>query len=890
MLAAVRRGESRALVVRGEPGVGKTALLDYVISRAPGRVVRAAGVQSEMELAFAGLHQLCGPMLAAADRLPSHQRDALGIALGASAGPAPNRLLVGLALLGLMSEVARERPLVCVVDDAQWLDRASAQTLAFAARRLGTESVAMIFAVRETGTIAELTGLAELTVSGLSDDDARALLATVLPGRVDEAVLDRIVAETHGNPLALLELPRDLTPAELAGGFMLPARKALVGQIEDTYERRLVPLPPATRRLLLVAAVEPVGDPVLLWRAADRLGIGPAAAVQACAAGLVDFSDRVRFRHPLVRSAIYRAASPQQRRSAHAALAASTDPETDPDRRAWHAAHAAAGPDEDVAAGLEASADRARARGGLAAAAAFLGRASELTPQPAHRARRALAAAEAMHRSGTPSAALRLLSLAAAVPADEVRQARVQLLRAQITFALNRGSDAPRLLLDAATRLAPLDVRRSRETYVEALTAAIFAGPLACTGTLHEVARAARVAPVPAERAYAHDLLLEGLAVVITEGYVTGAPLLQRAVSTLRSTHFNRDDGLQWFWLASRVSILLWDVESWHELVSRHIQRAREFGALPTLALALNSRVTMLVLRGDLAEATTLVGEVEAVTRTTASSLLPYGALVLAAWRGREAHALSLIEATVDEAMSRGEGLGLTVTAWAKALLWNSLGRYDDALAAAEQGCEYSSELAPSSWAVCVELVESATRSGNTERAEKAIHQLSESARTAGTAWALGIETRSRALVRDGAAAEALYREAIDHLGRTSIKAELARAHLLYGEWLIRKRRRSDARDQLHTAHRMFASMGMDAFTLRAERELREAGARLRKRTAETGSELSAQEAHIACLVREGLSNPQIAARLYVSPRTVEWHLSRIFSKLGISSRAQLMQ
>jgi hypothetical protein len=393
LVEAVRAGESRVLVVHGEPGVGKTALLDYLAARAAGcRVLRAVGVQSEMELAFAGLHQRCAPMLDRLGVLPGPQREALRTAFGMSAGPAPDRFLVGLAVLGLLAEAAVDRPVVCLVDDAQWLDRASAQVLAFVARRLGVESVGLMFSARIAD--GELGSLPELEVKGLPERDARALLDAVLTGPVDARVREQIVAETRGNPLALLELPRAATLTHLAGGFGLPGAMPLAGRIEDGFRRRVDALPAQARRLLLVAASDPTGDPALMWRAAGRLGVSTEAAGPAAEAGLAEFGARVRFRHPLVRSAVYQSAPAWDRQEVHQALADATDPQADPDRRAWHRAQAAAGPDEEVAAELEDSAGRAQARGGLAAAAAFLERAALLTPDPAHRAGRTLAAAQ----------------------------------------------------------------------------------------------------------------------------------------------------------------------------------------------------------------------------------------------------------------------------------------------------------------------------------------------------------------------------------------------------------------------------------------------------------------------------------------------------------------
>jgi DNA-binding CsgD family transcriptional regulator len=889
LVAAVRAGQSRVLVVRGEPGVGKSALLEYVVERASGfGVLRAAGVQSEMELAFAGLHQLCAPMLDRLQRLPGPQRDALSTAFGLSAGAAPDRFFVALAVLGVLAEAGEERPLVCVIDDAQWLDRASAQALAFVARRLLAEPVGLVFAVRESGDERELGGLPELLVEGLADGDARALLGSVITGPLDERVRDRILAETRGNPLALLELPRGLSAAELAGGFAVPDSRSLSGRIEDSFLRRLDQLPAATRQLLLVAAAEPVGEPALVWRAAERLGIGVEAAAPAAAAGLCEFGARVRFRHPLVRSAAYRAASRHERQRAHQALAEATDPALDPDRRAWHRAQAAPGPDEEIAQELERSAGRAQARGGLAAAAAFLERAAALTLDPARRARRALTGAQAKHQAGAPDAALQLLAAAQAGPLDELQRAQLDALRGQIAFAVNRGRDAPPLLLQAAKRLEPLNARLARDTYLDAFAAAIFAGRLADDGgDLLEVAQAALAAPPAPQPPSATDLLLEGLVLRIAQGYAAAVPVLQRALSAFRSQDVNGTQGIHWLWVACRIANELWDDESWDALSARQVQIARDSGALPVLSIALGSRIGFLMHAGELAAAASLVDEVQAVTEATGSHLAPYGALSLAGWRGREDETSALIEARMSEVVARGEGLGLTVIHFASAVLYNGLGRYEDALAAAERATGYRHDLGPAK-AALPELIEAATRSGMPERAADALKQLSETTRASGTRWALGIEARSRALLSDGEAADHLYREAIERLQTTRMRAELARAHLLYGEWLRRERRRLDARKHLRTAHDMFTTMGLEAFTERTARELRATGETARKRAPDTSDQLTAQETQIARLARDGLSNPEIGSQLFISPRTVEYHLHKVFAKLDISSRSQL--
>jgi DNA-binding CsgD family transcriptional regulator len=885
LFEGVRGGQSRVLVVSGDAGVGKTALLESAIESASGfRIARAAGVESEMELAFAALQQLCAPMLERLDRLPSPQQDALGVAFGLRAGNAPDRFLVGLAVLSLFSEVAEEQPLVCVVDDAQWLDRASAQALVFVARRLLAESVALVLVTREPSE--ELTGFQELVVEGLRNGDARALLRSAVRGPLDERVRERIVAETRGNPLALLELPRGLTPAQLAGGFGLPDAPGLSGRIEDSFGRRLAGLPADTQRLLLVAAAEPVGDPVLVWRAAGRLGIGVQAAAETD--GLLAIGASVTFRHPLVRSAVYRAASLEERQAVHRALADATDPEVDPDRRAWHLAQATPGFDEDVASELERSAGRAQARGGLAAAAAFLERASALTLEPSSRARRALAAARAQHQAGAFDAALRLVAIADSGPLDELQRAQVDLLRGQTAFALSPGSDAPLLLLKAAERLEPLDQRLARETYLEALTAVLFASRLASGASVLETARAARAAPPASHPPRASDLLLDGLALLITEGCATGTPTLKAAVTAFRGGDISGGEGHRWLWLAAHVATFLWDDEALDVISARFVQLARDAGALSVLPLALTTRSGVQVLAGDFVMASSLVDEVAAVNEATGASLAPYAALTLAAFKGREAEAAQLIEAATKELVRRGEGQGLAFIHWVTALLHNGLGRYEEALAAAQQAAELTREVRIA--LVEVELIEAAARRGEADLAADALARLSEITAASGTDWALGVEARSRALLTEGELAETLYRQAIEALERTRVRVDLARAHLLYGEWLRRERRRLDARQQLRHAHKLFTEFGMEAFAERARVELEATGEHARKRTVETRDDLTPQEAHISRLAADGATNQEIAAQLFISPSTVDYHLRKAFRKLGVKSRHQLKE
>jgi DNA-binding CsgD family transcriptional regulator len=887
VLAGVRAGESQVLVVRGEAGVGKSALLAYLLAGASGcRIARAAGVESEVELAFAGLHQLCAPFLDRLDRLPGPQREALGTAFGLGAGEPPDRFLVGLAVLSLLAEVAEEGPLLCLIDDAQWLDRVSAQTLAFVARRLLAESVAVVFAVREPTEEQELAGLPELLVTGLSGEHARALLDSVISGPVDERVRERVLAETRGNPLALLELPRGMTPAELAFGFGTPDAMPLTSRIEAGFLRRLEPLPVQTRQLLLTAAVEPIGDTALLWRAAERLGIDGNAAAPAGAAGLIEIGARVRFRHPLVRSAAYRAASAQDRQAVHRALAEVTDPELDPDRRAWHRAHAATGPDDVVASELEHSAGRAQERGGLAAAAALLEESARLTLDPERRARRALAAAQTKHQAGEPDAALALLAMAQAGPFDELQQARVDLLRAKIAFAVRRGNDSPPLLLKAAQRLEPLDIGLARETYLEAFSSALIVGRLSRGASMMEVAAAAQRAPAAPAPARACDLLLDGLTSLTIEGRAAGTPLLQQALQAFRSENVSTEEELRWLWLAGRVAQALWDDESWELLCARHVSVTRQTGALTVLPIALRSRIFVHGLWGQLDEGAALAEEAVVVSEASGTRLAAYGTVALAALRGGEAEALRLIDATIKDVLSRGEGMGLSISYFATALLDNGHGRYAQALTAAQSACEHD-DLGVLVWAL-TELVEAAVRSGELATATAALERLSLSTRASASDWALGIEARSRALVNEGDAAEALYREALERLGRTRVRVELARAHLLYGEWLRREGRRMDARAQLRSAHEQFSAMGVEGFGERARRELLATGETARKRTPETRDDLTAQEAQIARLASDGRTNPEIGAELFISPRTVEWHLRKVFAKLDVSSRKQL--
>ncbi|MBZ2199006.1 ATP-binding protein [Occultella gossypii] len=885
LLAAVRAGESRALVLRGPAGIGKSTLLEYTAEHASGfRVERAVGIESELELAFAGLHQLCLPLLDHLDQLPEPQHAALSTAFGISTGNPPDRFLVGLAVLNLLSVVAEDQPLLALVDDAQWLDEVSLQVLAFVGRRLRGESVALVFAVRPDQQHQALVGLTQIQVSSLQDQDAHALLDSVLNGPLDDAVRDRIVADSRGCPLALIELPSGLTPSQLAGGFGIPGTLPIRSSLEEAYSARLAPLPAGTRTLLLAAALEPTGDIATLWRAAEELDVGAEAAGAAEASGLVELRSRVRFKHPLVRSAVHRAADPGEIRRVHQALASVTDPDRDPDRRAWHRSLAAEGPDESVAGDLERSAGRAQERGGLAAAAAFLAAAVGLTLRPERRGARALAAAQAKFQAGASDEALTLLALAQKEPLDERNAAQAMLLDGQIAYFASHSRAAAPLLMSAAGRWRRLDPAVARDVYLDAIAVGLVVGRFAGEVGLVEVARAAHELPTSTERA--GDVLLNGFATVLTQGYAAGAHLLKQALTRLRDDVLPNQD-IRLLWLGTHAARDLWDDETWDLLSARHIRTARAAGALAALPSALSAQIGLHLAAGEITAARLLVEETAEVAAAAGTSIPPYGAIALAAWQGDEATFSKLTSATQAATSARGDGLGMAIVQYAGAVLHNSRGDYGRALAEAEAGAAHPNDLCYATWSL-VELIEAASRSGETARAASAVERLAESTQASGTDWALGIEARSRALVSDGDTADALYREAIGRLAATRVRMELARAHLLHGEWQRRAGRRLDARDNLRTAHELFIGFGSDALAERARRELVATGETVRARSVATEHELTAQESQIALLAAQGRTNPEIGAELFLSARTVEWHLGKVYPKLGIGSRRAL--
>ena len=884
VVARAREGDSAALLVRGEAGIGKTALLRYLARQASGlRIAEIEGIQAEMELPFAGIERLCAPMLGRLEVLAQPQQNALRVAFGVAPGDAPDRFLVAVAVLNLLSSTAEQRPLMCLVDDAQWLDAVSVEVLGFVARRLVAEPMAMVFSMREPITTCALDGLPQLVVEGLDEPDARALLSRAVPGRLDDRVRDRIIAETGGNPLALMELSQQMTRSERAGGFAPPAASDLPTRLEERYLRRVVGLPDATQRLMLLAAAEPLGDAELLWRAAERLSTDPGALVPAREAGLLEIDDRVRFHHPLVRSAVYRAASLDERRRVHDALADVSDHELAADRRAWHRALAVAESDEAVAADLERSAGRAQGRGGLAAAAAFLERASALTRDPALQAGRALAAAEVTFQAGDFKSSERLLAVAESVSLDGFQRARAALLRGHAAVVSRYGNDGTPLLLDAAKQLEPFDASLARRAYLTAWFAASAANHLGGECSLLEVSRAVCALPPLPPDPHPLDLVIDGLAVLVTEGHAAAMPTLQRAAEEVLELPV--EDVVRWGVQVGGVPLAIWGDAA--PVYERQARVVREAGALAELPIHLQALALERAWRGDVAGARRLDAEAGSISASTGNHVPPFALLRILALEGREDEASRLIEAVIQEGTAQGQGNAVMVAYWAAAVLYNGLGRYDAAAAASREMVTNGVYPLLTMWAL-FELIEASVRVGDTTAASAALEDLVATTQPAGTGFALGIEARCRALLVDGDAAEEAYREAVWQLDRAGIRTELARAHLLFGEWLRCEGRLREARDRLQAAEELFAEIGMEAFADRARTELVAAGAKPRQRPFEVREELTPQEEQIARLAREGLTNADIGDQLFLSPRTVEYHLHKVFAKLGIDSRGGL--
>ncbi|MET7992644.1 AAA family ATPase [Amycolatopsis sp. NPDC005232] len=846
-----------AVVVRGAAGLGKTALLTQIANAAgEHRVVDVRGIAAEADLPYAALHLLWSALPAELARLHAHRREVLERAAGLRAGAAPERLPVCVAVVELLALAAEEQPVLCLIDDAQWLDEASASVLAAVARRLGPVPVALVFAERGE----RFADLPSLSLEPLGHAESRELLRSAPAAPLDDAVLDRVVAEARGNPRLLLDAVHPA--AGLAGGYgVVPLSCPEIAGSSTT-------LTPESRLLLILASAEPLGEPVRLWQAATGLAIGPDAAEPLETAGLVSFGAWVTFREPRLRQCVYGLASGAERRLVHGALALATDSQLEPDRRAWHLAHATVEPAEAVADSLARLADEAGRRGGLPAAAAFLEHAALRTADPRLRAERAIAAADAHHAAGAVDAAVRLLAVAELGSPGVAARARSNRVRARMAFDSGRGGPAVGRLLTSAQDLEVCEPRLARPAYLEALGAAIFTGHV---DIVHAV-----LARLATHRPTSSDRLLEGVAQRCTAGYAAAVEPLKLALKTLDNDH---EDDARSRLLACLVAPDLWDDDTWHDLTRRELAGARETGARTILPYVLTHRALAEVHFGQFAVAESLVAEAESLTRLSGTPSFPHAACVLAAWRGHELP-------TFAESCFENGGMARTTARYATAVLRNGLTAYAEAADATRDVLDRDG-IELQGWSL-VELVEGAVRSGDLTAAAAAADRLSERACLSGTEWALGVDARSRALLRDGQAAEDLYTEAIDRLGRSRITPHLARARLLYGEWLRRRGRRVDARGPLRAAHEAFLAMRAEAFAARAMRELLATGERARRRVPETSSQLTPQERRIASLARDGRSNPEIATALSISPRTVEYHLHKVFTKLSITTRTEL--
>jgi DNA-binding CsgD family transcriptional regulator len=877
LLAAVRDGLTGVLVFRGEAGIGKTALLEYAVGSARDmQVARVVGVESEMELGFSGLHQLLVPFLERLGQLPVPQFDALGAAFGLVEGPPSDLFLVGLAALTLLADAAVRRPVLCVVDDAQWLDQASAVALGFVARRLFVDRIGMLFAVREPSERpVTFEGLCDVTLAGLPDVQAWELLASVAAG-LDQPVGDRIISETRGNPLALVELGGELTDEQLAGISPLPEPLPLGRRLEERFLSRVRRLPEEAQTLLLVAAADPSGDPALLWRAAARLGLGRDAAEAAEVDRLLELTPSVAFHHPLIRSAVYHGASSLARRQAHEALAAASDPDGDADRRAWHLAAATTTANEEIALQLEGSAIRAQARGGYAAAAKFLERAADLTPDADRRAGRLLAVVQAELTAGSAISAQARLREVGLRKGDAAQHAEALRLQGAIHVAVGRAADGFEVLLAAARAREDIEPIASRDVYLEAIEAAVYAGRSARLRIAEAMTTCQRPAPSTAA-----GFLIEGYLKRFSGDYNAAATLFRRATADL----LEDETGVRWMFLGCLAAADLWDIDLWRALCARSVRVARETGALRSLPYALALLAGAEFRSGRLRVCVALGEEATEISAAT-TGILPEGDqdAALLVWTGPETAARAAIDAQIRQLLSRGCGTGFADHC--RAVLELGLGNYDAALAAALTACDDTSPMTHHD--ALPDIVEAAVRTGDAGAAACALTVLSEHAQASGTPLALGVLARSAALLAPDEDADRLYSEAIEHLQGSPAVPELARTHLLYGEWLRRQRRRRDAREELRTAHEMLDRFGAELFAQRARHELRATGERVRTRGVETRDELTPQEARIAHLASEGASNAEIGAQLFISASTVAYHLRKAFRKLGVGTRSQL--
>jgi DNA-binding CsgD family transcriptional regulator/tetratricopeptide (TPR) repeat protein len=877
LLDAAADGRGGSLTLLGEPGIGKSAVLDAATTRLDGwRVLRATGSEFESDVPYSALHQLCAPVLDRLAGLPRPQRLALEAVFGVG-GVGPDPLLVGIAVLGLLLGPDRgPQPVCCVVDDVQWVDACSRRVLAFVARRIAAEPVAVVFAARTADAVPDLGDLPRLELGGLSDVDAAELLRRTGRTGLDDEVRDRVVAEARGNPLVLLEL--EVGPWGLpADGDRRPGRA--LDAVADQFARRVEALPGPTRQLVGLAAVEPVGDLAILRRAATLLGLDVDRFDAAEEAGLVELGPRLRFRHPLVRAGAYRSTAPGWRRRAHAALAEATDPARDPDRCAWHRAHAVTGVDERVAEQLAASADRARSRGGWAAAAAMLDRAVELTPDPSRQGDRLLAAARMRLSAGEPGAARALVDQAERRPLAGSAPGEARLLRALVDFHVGRSLESTSALVDAAAGLPP---DRARETYLEAFASAMWVDRQ--PGGLRRLALRIRERVPVRTPPRPLDLLLDALLEQALRPAGEAVPAMLRAVREVRAAASVSDAGPWWMELAFQMAMDLHDVDAAHDISSRQVELARRQGAYAVLPQALRYHAVGLTALGRFAEATAAFGEARVIDEAAGTLNLAFAELIHLAWRG-DRDGFDELTALVRKRIGRAE---VVTEYYATAVLANGLGEYDTAL---QTALTATAELEGGSyvvWHLDLELVEAAARAGRPEVAGAALARIGARAQAHPANWPVAAHLLARALLEPGDPADELYREAIDRLAETGARVFLARARLVYGEWLRRNRRRAEARVELRAAQRVFAGTGARAFADRAGRELSATGEHLARGDAHPLDALTAQERLIVTRVATGATSKEVAVTLFLSPRTIDAHLRNIYRKLGVSSRRQL--
>ncbi|WP_178359017.1 LuxR family transcriptional regulator [Mycolicibacterium hippocampi] len=888
----VRDGFSGALVLIGEPGVGKTRLLQYMAESATEvTILWIVGAQSELRLGFAALHRLLLPYLDRLDRLSGPHRTALEVTFGLTEGPTPDRFVVSLAALALLSDVAAERPVVCLIDDAQWLDQESLAVLGFIGRRLYADPIGMAFSAREhAGDLTALEGLTTRRIAALDPASARGILDEAVSGPLDPRVAARVIDETGGNPLAMLELLGELSTEQLAGRFPLPRHLPVGHRVDVHFLAQVATLPPEARTVLLIAAACVDEKSSTVWRAGALLGVAAAAANHAVQQGIVTLEPRIAFRHPLIRSAVYDGATPEERQRVHDALATVAHRDGEDDQAAWHRAAAVTTPEETIAADLQTSAERAHRRGGYTMQAAFLTRAAELSPDTRDRALRYLAAAQAHLAAGDGPLAEALLDLATPVLDVAGMHVAVQRLRAAIAVFFSRHKDAPAILLDAATKVEPTDVSLVRRILFDAMQAAIVARQYTAGTTLDEVAHAVlRAEQDPRRPPSGNDLLLDGFAIRIARGYADAVPLLRSAVAMMftdeTAAHVDIPSTILGWFAADDV----WDDAGRRAMFERAQAIERRQGALAAMRITLAGLSTSQAWAGQMNDAENSYGE---AAELSALIGVPPAAttgvlLEVRAWQGRETESRAVAASTADWGRQKGASILEIFALMGLTVLELGLGRYPEALG---RGLQILHDDPPGFGnRVLPEVVEAGLRSGDRGAAEVALARLTERATIAATPWALGLLARSRALMAADSDAELYYLEAIRQLAGTAVRTELARAHLLYGEWLRRRKRRRDAQVQLRTAYDMFTAMGAAAFAGRTGAERRAAGETTADALrADNPFGLTPQEAQVARQAGAGATNAEIASRLFITTSTVEYHLSKVFRKLGVTSRRQL--